>query len=267
MSNEVGVGRRRLRSLKKFVAHVNQEVPPHHHQLSKTSEGYSTCLIQTHLPPPHSISSFVELSDARDSKLLPCSCSASWKLHSIAIKVMWSSREEEQGHFKKRSDVFGNVWCVWKSQHSRTHHYLLAFRSQASPAWFFPISFLAVVLNSHWRWWWWWGGWPRRAAWPRPKYWLCDVAETADLIGCFSPETFREREKMEWHPTIVRWSCGIFTLDVTESISHGNNHLIWIGTPSRKGRFMIRLHPEITGLVKLNSYLVLQGLHLCCIWS
>lgn len=120
MSNEVGVGRRGLRisqadsglqrSLKKFVARVNQEVPPHHHQLSKTSEGYSACLIQTHLPPPHSISSFVEFSDTRDSKLLPCSCSASWKLHSIAIKVMWSSREKERGHYKKVW-LFGNP-CI-----------------------------------------------------------------------------------------------------------------------------------------------------------
>lgn len=267
MSNEVGVGRRQLwigqadsglqRSLKKFVAHVNQEVPPHHHQLSK---GYSTCLIQTHFPPPQLISSFVEFSDTRDSRLLPCSCSASWKLHSIAIKVMWSSREEEKGPLKK-------VRCVWKSQHSRSHHYLWAFRSQAPPAWFFLIFCPAVVLNSHWRWWWGGGGWPCRAAGPRPKCWLCDVAETADLIGCFSQETFIEGEKMESHPTIVSWSCGILTLDVTESISLGNNHLSWIGTPSRKGGLMRRLHTEITGFEKLNSYLVLQGLHLCCIWS
>lgn len=47
------------------------------------------------------MSSLVEFSEASDSKLLPCSCSASWKLHSIAIKVMWSSREKGKEYFKK----------------------------------------------------------------------------------------------------------------------------------------------------------------------
>lgn len=85
------------------------ETPPDH---------YCPPLIQAHLPPPHSMSSFVELSETSDSKLLPCSCSASWKLHSIAIKVMWSSRKEEKWHFKKR------VWCDWKTLHSCSHPYL-----------------------------------------------------------------------------------------------------------------------------------------------
>lgn len=43
---------------------------------------------------------------------------------------------------------------------------------------------------------------------------------------------------MESHPTIR----DIFTLDVTESISHGYNPLIGILTPSREGGFMRTLH-------------------------
>lgn len=64
---------------------LSQEVPCHYQQFSLISEGYSTWTLS---PVPQSMSSFVESSEVSDSKLLPCSCSASWKLHSIAIKVM-----------------------------------------------------------------------------------------------------------------------------------------------------------------------------------
>lgn len=47
-----------------------------------------------HRPPIHLMSCFDASLDTRDSELLPCSCSASWKLHSMAINVLGSSEEE-----------------------------------------------------------------------------------------------------------------------------------------------------------------------------
>lgn len=37
--------------------------------------------------------------DTRDSELLPCSCSASWKLHSMAINVLGSSKDKKYKFF------------------------------------------------------------------------------------------------------------------------------------------------------------------------
>lgn len=53
------------------------------------------------------------------------------------------------------------------------------------------------------------------------------------LLLLFSEKTFRMGEKMESHPTIR----DIFTLDVTESISHGNNLLSWILAPTKREDF------------------------------
>lgn len=111
VSDESGSGQKRAElsnqaesgcwmSFKKAVAELRQEVPSNCYQLSQISEGCSACS-QTHLPLPQSMSSFVEFSEESDSVLLPCSCSASWKLHSIAIKVIWSSGEKRKECFKK----------------------------------------------------------------------------------------------------------------------------------------------------------------------
>lgn len=50
-----------------------------------------------------------------------------------------------------------------------------------------------------------------------------------------------EGEKTESHPTM----CDVFTLDVTESVSHGDNLLIWISTPSGREVFMRSVHTEL----------------------
>lgn len=51
-------------------------------------------------PSIQPMSCFEDSLEASDSELLPCSCSASWKLHSIAINVLGSSEEEKKGQIK-----------------------------------------------------------------------------------------------------------------------------------------------------------------------
>lgn len=61
----------------------------------------------------HLMSCFDTSLDTRDSELLPCSCSASWKLHSMAINVLGSS-EEEKIRTKMKLLVF--VFCFFKQR-------------------------------------------------------------------------------------------------------------------------------------------------------
>lgn len=61
-----------------------------------------------HRPPIHLMSCFDASLDTRDSELLPCSCSASWKLHSMAINVLGSSEEE------KITQIFFSPTCAWR---------------------------------------------------------------------------------------------------------------------------------------------------------
>lgn len=51
----------------------------------------------------HAISCSEESLESSDSELqvLPCSCWASWKLHSIAINVLGSSEGEKEGKSKQ----------------------------------------------------------------------------------------------------------------------------------------------------------------------
>lgn len=79
---------------------------------------------------------------------------------------------------------------------------------------------------------------------------------------CFSVKTLIEGEKTQSHPTI----CDVFTLDITESISHGDNSLIWTLTPSRKGGLMRNLHMEPCAVLQSRTHLV-QGLHFWYVWS
>lgn len=177
------------------------------------------------------MSSFVEFSEVIDSKLLPCSCSASWKLHSIAIKVMWSSGEERKEHFK--------TILMWLESPAL----LLSPLSVGVPitrvsgttftAFFSWCSFrltmkmMGTMIK------------PRLGGRYQTKGHALTVAGGGNsrYYCCVSVKT-SQGEKMESHPTY----CDILTLDVTESIAHGNNLLIWILTPSRKGGFMRNLH-------------------------
>lgn len=183
------------------------------------------------------MSSFVEISEANDSEVLPCSCSASWKLHSIAIKVMWSSRAKRKDDFKK---ILMRV---------ESPALLLSPLSVGVPITgvsgtiFFGFSFLSCCsfkftlkmmvpmrINK-----------TRLGSRDQTKGHTGTVRqeETADIIAFQSKHSWKE---IRWnHPTI----CEIFALDVTESISHGDNLLIWILTPSRKGGFVRNLHAEL----------------------
>lgn len=50
--------------------------------------------LPAHGPAAHPMSCLEATLDTRDSELLPHSCSASWKLHSMAISVLGSSEEK-----------------------------------------------------------------------------------------------------------------------------------------------------------------------------
>lgn len=205
------------------------------------------------------MSSFVELSEASDSKLLPCSCSASWKLHSIAIKVMWSSREKRKEHFKKILMWLESLALLLSPLSVGVP---ITGVSRAIFSGFLSCSFkltLKIMMMM-------------RITKPRldSRDQTKGHAETVRGVGnsrcycCFSVKKHSERERRWNHilPSIT--SSHLMSLKASPMAT-----IFWVGSwHLPKGRISEKSAQwTLHGFIELNSYLVLQGLHFWCIWS